>query len=42
MHTVICRHGLYFSGTIGELRTFLQELARYDLSLSSWLKSRLH
>lgn len=42
MHTIICRHGVYFSGTVRELRVFLQKMTRYDIHLTSWIKDRLH
>ncbi len=42
MHTVIRRQGVYFSGTVRQLRDFLQNAGHADILLSAWLKSRLH
>jgi len=42
MHTVICRQGVYFSGTVSQLRDFLQKAAHSDMLLSTWINRRLH
>lgn len=42
MHTITCKNGVYFYGTVSQLRTFLREAARSKMSLAAWIETRLH